>query len=63
MVTTRAQATEWKVVNETTGAKMAYRYLGNTGIKVSVISYGNMTAHDLGGNVRDGSLKNLQLRV
>ena len=54
MVTTRAQATEWKVVNETTGAKMAYRYLGNTGIKVSVISYGNMTAHDLGGNARDG---------
>ena len=32
---------------------MAYRYLGNTGLKVSVISYGNMTAHDLGGNTRD----------
>jgi hypothetical protein len=50
MVTTRSQVTEWKVVNEETGAKMAYRYLGNTGIKVSVISYGNMTAHDLGSN-------------
>ena len=33
---------------------MVYRYLGNTGIKVSVISYGNMIAHDLVGNVRDG---------
>ena len=32
---------------------MGYRYLGNTGMKVSVISYGNMTAHDLGGNVRN----------
>jgi aryl-alcohol dehydrogenase-like predicted oxidoreductase len=32
---------------------MAYRYLGNTGMKVSVIGYGNMTIHDLGGNARD----------
>jgi aryl-alcohol dehydrogenase-like predicted oxidoreductase len=53
MVTTRSAATEWRVVDEKSGAKMAYRYLGNTGLKVSVISYGNMTAHDLGGNARD----------
>ena len=26
---------------------MAYRYLGNTGLKVSVIGYGNMTASDM----------------
>lgn len=32
---------------------MAYRYLGNTGLKVSVIGYGNMTAHDLGSNARN----------
>ena len=43
MVTTRTSTTEWKVVNEATGAKMAYRYLGNTGVKVSVIGFGNMT--------------------
>ena len=24
---------------------MEYRYLGNTGLKVSVLSYGNMTAN------------------
>jgi aryl-alcohol dehydrogenase-like predicted oxidoreductase len=31
---------------------MGYRYLGNTGMKVSIISYGNMTSSDLGGNIR-----------
>jgi hypothetical protein len=49
MVTTRDTHTEWRVVNEETKQKMAYRYLGNTGIKVSVIGYGNMTIDDLGG--------------
>ena len=43
MVTQRPTVTEWKVVNESTGAKMAYRYLGNSGMKVSVIGYGMMT--------------------
>ena len=53
MVTTRNTVTEWKVINEKTGEKMGYRYLGPTGMKVSIIGYGNMTAHDLGGNIRD----------
>jgi hypothetical protein len=47
MVTTRESLTEWRVVNEATGAKMAYRYLGNTGIKVSVIGFGTMTYQSL----------------
>jgi hypothetical protein len=34
--------TEWRVINEETKQKMAYRYLGRTGVKVSVLSYGNM---------------------
>jgi len=49
MVTTRAAVTEWKVVNEEKQYKMAYRYLGNTGMKVSIIGYGNMTADDTVG--------------
>ena len=53
MVTTRDTKTEWRVINEETKQKMAYRYLGNTGLKVSVISYGNMTIDDLGGNARN----------
>ena len=32
---------------EKTAPKMIYRYLGNSGLKVSVLSYGNwLTAHD-----------------
>lgn len=53
MVTTRDTVTEWRVVDEKSGARMAYRYLGNTGLKVSIIGYGNMTAFDLGGNTRN----------
>ena len=41
-ITTRpSQVTTWKVINQETGQKMAYRYLGNTGIMVSVLGYGN----------------------
>ena len=53
MVTCRDTTTEWRVINEETKEKMAYRYLGNTGMKVSVIGYGNMTAEDLGSNARN----------
>ena len=42
----RTQDTEFKIVNEATGQKMAYRYLGNTGMKVSVLSYGNWLTSD-----------------
>jgi hypothetical protein len=42
----RATDTEYRVINEATGQKMAYRYLGNTGIKVSVLSYGNWLTTD-----------------
>jgi aryl-alcohol dehydrogenase-like predicted oxidoreductase len=52
-VTTRPTHTEWRTINQETQQKMAYRYLGNTGMKVSIISYGNMTIHDLGGNIRN----------
>lgn len=53
MVTTRGAATEWRVINEETKQKMGYRYLGSTGMKVSIIGYGNMTSDDLGGNARN----------
>jgi hypothetical protein len=39
----RAQHTEYRQVGE---SKMAYRYLGNTGMKVSVLSYGNWLTTD-----------------
>jgi hypothetical protein len=42
----RTLHTEFKVINEQTGQKMAYRYLGNTGMKVSVLSYGNWLTSD-----------------
>ena len=42
----RTQDTEYRIINETTGQKMAYRYLGNTGMKVSVLSYGNWLTTD-----------------
>ena len=42
----RTQDTEFRIINETTGQKMGYRYLGNTGMKVSVLSYGNWLTTD-----------------
>ena len=42
----RTQDTEFRIINDTTGQKMAYRYLGNTGMKVSVLSYGNWLTTD-----------------
>jgi len=39
----RSSHTEYRDVN---GTKMAYRYLGNTGLKVSVLSYGNWLTTD-----------------
>ena len=39
----RAKHTEFREVN---GNKMAYRYLGNTGMKVSVLAYGNWLTND-----------------
>jgi hypothetical protein len=42
----RANATDYRVINEATNTKMAYRYLGNTGLKVSVLSYGNWLTSD-----------------
>lgn len=42
----RTQDTEYRVINEESGQKMAYRYLGNTGLKVSVLSYGNWLTSD-----------------
>lgn len=34
-------------MEESTTPKMIYRYLGNSGLRVSVLSYGNwLTAHD-----------------
>jgi hypothetical protein len=38
--------TEWRVINEATGARMGYRYLGKSGIKVSILSYGNWLTSD-----------------
>lgn len=32
---------------------MGYRYLGNTGIKVSIIGFGSMSMNDLGVGTRD----------
>jgi len=46
MVTRTTEHTEWRVINEETGAKMGYRYLGKTGIKVSIVSYGNWLTSD-----------------
>jgi len=49
-VTHRAKDTTYKVIKEATDQapeqKMAYRYLGNTGMKVSVLSYGNWLTND-----------------
>lgn len=42
----RTQDTEYRIINEESGQKMAYRYLGNTGLKVSVLSYGNWLTSD-----------------
>lgn len=42
----RANATDYRVIKETNNTKMAYRYLGNTGLKVSVLSYGNWLTSD-----------------
>jgi hypothetical protein len=36
----RSNATEYREI-EGTETKMAYRYLGRTGLKVSVLGYGN----------------------
>ena len=44
MVTTRPKDTEYRVIKDE--QKMAYRYLGNTGMKVSVLSYGNWLTTD-----------------
>jgi hypothetical protein len=41
-----AEHTEWRVINQESGAKMGYRYLGKTGIKVSIVSYGNWLTSD-----------------
>lgn len=38
--------TEWRVINKETGAKMGYRYLGKTGVKVSILGYGNWLTSD-----------------
>lgn len=42
----RSTVTEYRVINEKTGQKMGYRYLGKTGMKVSVLSYGNWLTAD-----------------
>ena len=46
MVTRTSEITEWRVINSETGAKMGYRYLGKTGVKVSILSYGNWLTSD-----------------
>jgi len=40
----RAQHTDYRTIGE--NGKMAYRYLGKTGMKVSVLSYGNWLTTD-----------------
>jgi hypothetical protein len=49
-VTHRAKDTTFKVIKEESKdgpeQKMAYRYLGNTGMRVSVFSYGNWLTTD-----------------
>jgi hypothetical protein len=42
----RTQDVDYRVIDEQKGQKMAYRYLGNTGMKVSVLSYGNWLTSD-----------------
>ena len=46
MVTIRAKDTLYREINSETKQKMAYRYLGNTGMRVSVFSYGNWLTSD-----------------
>ena len=50
MVTTRAQDTLYRVIQEAKDGKpeqkMGYRYLGNTGMRVSIFSYGNWLTTD-----------------
>jgi hypothetical protein len=43
MVTRTSGLTEWV---EKDGKRMGYRYLGKTGIKVSILSYGNWLTSD-----------------